>query len=95
MEVDSLYTADITRVLPIDGEFTAVQERVYQVVLEAADAGFAVAKPGAKFIDPQGKGNPQLGLLKIESTNGTLTITAYTGSAYVVTIPGSINGLPR
>ena len=51
VEVESLYTADITRVLPIDGEFTAVQQRVYDVVLEAADAGFAVAKPGAKFID--------------------------------------------
>jgi len=51
VEVESLYTADITRVLPIDGEFTAVQQRVYDVVLEAADAGFAVARPGAKFID--------------------------------------------
>jgi len=51
VEVESLYTADITRVLPIDGEFTDVQRRVYEVVLEAADAGFAVARPGAKFID--------------------------------------------
>jgi len=51
VEVESLYTADITRVLPIDGEFTEVQQRVYQVVLDAADAGFAAAKPGAKFID--------------------------------------------
>jgi Xaa-Pro aminopeptidase len=51
VEVESLYTADITRVLPIDGEFTDVQQRVYQVVLEAADAGFAAARPGAKFID--------------------------------------------
>ena len=51
VEVESLYTADITRVLPIDGEFTDVQRRVYEVVLEAADAGFAVSRPGAKFID--------------------------------------------
>ncbi|MGC4175610.1 aminopeptidase P family protein [Demequina sp.] len=51
VEVESLYTADITRTFPIDGEFTAVQQKVYQVVLEAADAGFAVAKPGARFID--------------------------------------------
>ena len=49
VEVESLYTADITRVLPIDGEFTEVQRRVYDVVLEAADAGFAVARPGATF----------------------------------------------
>lgn len=51
VEVESLYTADITRVLPIDGEFTDVQRRVYDVVLEAADAGFAVTRPGAKFVD--------------------------------------------
>jgi len=51
VEVESLYTADITRTLPISGQFTEVQRRVYDVVLEAADAGFAVARPGAKFRD--------------------------------------------
>ena len=51
VEVDSLYTADITRTLPVDGAFSPVQRRVYEVVLEAADAGFAVARPGAKFLD--------------------------------------------
>jgi Xaa-Pro aminopeptidase len=51
VEVDSLYTADITRTLPVDGEFTEVQRRVYQAVLDAADAAFAVAKPGTKFRD--------------------------------------------
>ena len=49
VEVESLYTADITRSLPISGEFTDVQRRVYDVVLEAADAAFAVARPGATF----------------------------------------------
>ncbi|GAA1713554.1 aminopeptidase P family protein [Isoptericola hypogeus] len=51
VEVDSLYTADITRTLPVDGEFTDVQRRVYQAVLDAADAAFAVARPGTKFRD--------------------------------------------
>ena len=51
VEVESLYTADITRTLPVDGTFSPVQRRVYEVVLEAADAGFAVARPGAKFLD--------------------------------------------
>ena len=46
VEVDSLYTADITRTLPVDGTFTEVQRRVYQAVLDAADAGFAAAVPG-------------------------------------------------
>ncbi len=47
VEVESLYTADITRTLPVGGRFTDVQRRVYEVVLEAADAAFAVARPGA------------------------------------------------
>jgi len=51
VEVDSLYTADVTRTLPVDGRFTDVQRRVYQAVLDAADAGFAAAVPGARFRD--------------------------------------------
>ena len=42
-EADSLYTADITRTLPVDGTFTPVQARIYDAVLEAADAAFAKA----------------------------------------------------
>ncbi|MFH8250374.1 aminopeptidase P family protein [Microbacterium sp. B2969] len=49
VEVDSLYTADITRTLPVSGRFTDVQRRVYETVREAADAAFAVAKPGVRF----------------------------------------------
>jgi len=51
VEADSLYTADITRSLPVSGEFTEVQRRIYQAVLDAADAAFAVARPGVKFRD--------------------------------------------
>lgn len=51
VEVDSLYTADITRTLPVDGVFTEPQRRVYQAVLDAADAAFAVARPGSRFRD--------------------------------------------
>jgi Xaa-Pro aminopeptidase len=49
VEVDSLYTADITRTLPVSGRFTDVQRRVYETVREAADAGFRAARPGARF----------------------------------------------
>lgn len=49
VEVDSQYTADITRTLPVNGTFSEVQRRVYEVVLEAADAAFAAAKPGVRF----------------------------------------------
>ncbi|WP_402464087.1 aminopeptidase P family protein [Isoptericola aurantiacus] len=51
VEVDELYTADVTRTLPVDGTFTDVQRRIYTAVLDAADAAFAVAKPGARFRD--------------------------------------------
>ena len=49
VEVDSLYTADITRTLPVSGRFTDVQRKVYEAVREAADAAFAAARPGVMF----------------------------------------------
>ena len=49
VELDSFYTADITRTLPINGKYSEAQLELYQAVLEAADAAFAVAKPGIKF----------------------------------------------
>lgn len=51
VEVESLYTADITRTIPVSGKFSDAQRKIYEAVREAADAGFAVAKPGAKFRD--------------------------------------------
>ena len=49
IELDSLYTADITRTLPVNGVFTETQRRVYEAVLEAADAAFAIVRPGIRF----------------------------------------------
>jgi Xaa-Pro aminopeptidase len=51
VEVDSLYTADVTRTIPVGGRFTHAQREVYEAVLEAADAAFAVARPGSRFRD--------------------------------------------
>ena len=51
VEVESLYTADVTRTLPVSGKFTDIQRKIYEAVLEASDAGFKAAKPGAKFSD--------------------------------------------
>jgi Xaa-Pro aminopeptidase len=51
IELDSYYTADITRTLPINGVFGTTQRRVYDAVLEAADAAFAIVKPGIRFRD--------------------------------------------
>ena len=49
VEVDSFYTADITRTLPVSGKFTPAQRSLYMLVYEAQLAGFAAAKPGVKF----------------------------------------------
>ena len=49
IELDSYYTADITRTLPINGTFTETQRRVYEAVREAADAAFAIVRPGIRF----------------------------------------------
>ncbi|MEA5052910.1 MAG: M24B family metallopeptidase, partial [Propionicimonas sp.] len=51
VEIESLYTADITRTLPVSGTFTPAQRTVYQAVLEAQQAGIDAARPGAKFSD--------------------------------------------
>jgi Xaa-Pro aminopeptidase len=49
IELDSLYTADITRTLPISGRFSDEQRMVYDAVFEAQQAGIAAARPGVKF----------------------------------------------
>ncbi|MEO9151904.1 MAG: aminopeptidase P family protein [Lapillicoccus sp.] len=49
VEVDSLYTADITRTLPVAGTFTETQRRIYDAVYAAQEAAMAVIRPGVKF----------------------------------------------
>ena len=51
VEVESLYTADVTRTMPVNGRFSEVQRRVYQAVLEAQEAGMAAVRPGNRFKD--------------------------------------------
>lgn len=45
----SMYAADITRTVPVNGKFTARQREIYNAVLGAADAAIAAAKPGVTF----------------------------------------------
>ncbi|MCS5719087.1 aminopeptidase P N-terminal domain-containing protein [Herbiconiux sp. CPCC 205763] len=49
IELDSYYTADITRTIPVTGRYTEVQRKIYEAVREAADAAFAIVRPGIRF----------------------------------------------
>jgi Xaa-Pro aminopeptidase len=49
VEVESFYTADITRTLPVDGKFSPAQRALYMLVYESQLAGFAAIKPGVLF----------------------------------------------
>ncbi|WP_053639942.1 MULTISPECIES: aminopeptidase P family protein [unclassified Streptomyces] len=51
VETNELYTADITRTLPINGRYTDLQRTIYDAVYEAQEAGIAAVKPGAAYRD--------------------------------------------
>ncbi len=50
VETDELYTADVTRTLPVDGTWTPQQLKVYRAVAEAQAAGIAEVRSGADFL---------------------------------------------
>ncbi len=52
VEGHSLYTADVTRTLPISGKFTREQREIYTLVYEAQEAALAAVKPGNDFMEP-------------------------------------------
>jgi Xaa-Pro aminopeptidase len=49
VEGRQLYTADVTRTFPVNGEFTPRQRELYQLVLDAQNAGIAALRPGVPF----------------------------------------------
>jgi len=50
VEASSLYTADVTRTLPIDGTYTPLQRDLYTLVLNAQKAGIEAVRPGVPFL---------------------------------------------
>lgn len=52
VECDSLYTADITRTMPIGGRYTGEQRAVYDLVYEAQRVGIDAVAPGNDFLEP-------------------------------------------
>lgn len=71
VEGRSLYTADITRTVPISGKFTKEQREIYDLVEAAQAASLAAVKPGHDFMEPNrvaqqvlAEGLVKLGILK-------------------------------
>ncbi len=52
VEGRTLYTADITRTLPISGRFNGEQRAVYEIVFAAQCAALKCVKPGSDFLAP-------------------------------------------
>ncbi len=50
VEGNNLYTADVTRTLPVDGTFTQLQRDLYDLVYEAQQKGIEATVPGAPFL---------------------------------------------
>ncbi|HEX7738064.1 MAG TPA: aminopeptidase P family protein [Marmoricola sp.] len=48
-EATSLYTADVTRTLPVSGTFTPLQRDLYNLVLTAQRVGIDTVRPGVTF----------------------------------------------
>jgi Xaa-Pro aminopeptidase len=72
VEGSNLYTADVTRTLPVDGTYTPLQRDLYSLVLSAQQAGIDAVRPGADFqaphhaaMDVLAHGLEDLGLLPV------------------------------
>lgn len=50
VEGGNLYTADVTRTLPVNGTYSPLQRELYSLVLNAQEAGIEAVRPGAPFL---------------------------------------------
>lgn len=73
VECHNLYTADVTRTVPISGTFSRAQRRIYELVLAAQQAAIDAVAPGVLFKAPHeaamkvlAQGLFDLGILKVE-----------------------------
>ncbi|MET7392961.1 aminopeptidase P family protein [Dactylosporangium sp. NPDC005572] len=51
VENRNLYTADVTRTVPVSGTFTPLQRQVYDIVHRSQQAGMDLIRPGVAFDD--------------------------------------------
>ncbi len=69
-----MYTADVTRTIPVSGKFTKEQAAIYQIVYDAQEAAFQKIKPGASMREPHEASARVVteGLLKLGILKGTV-----------------------
>lgn len=74
VEGHTLYTADITRTLPLNGRFSPDQRVIYDLVLAAQSAALREVRPGNDFMEPNraamrvlAKGLESLGILRVSA----------------------------
>ena len=74
VEGSNLYTADVTRTIPVDGTFTQLQRDLYTLVHMAQAAGIEAVRPGAPFLaahnaamDVLAHGLEDMGLLPVSA----------------------------
>jgi Xaa-Pro aminopeptidase len=51
VEGSALYSADVTRTIPVSGRFTPLQREIYEIVFSAQQAGLAALVPGVRYED--------------------------------------------
>jgi Xaa-Pro aminopeptidase len=74
VEATTLYTADVTRTIPVSGRYTGLQRDLYTLVLTAQQAGIDTVRPGVDFMAPHqaamqvlAHGLEDLGLLPVSA----------------------------
>jgi Xaa-Pro aminopeptidase len=74
VEATTLYTADVTRTIPVSGRYTPLQRDLYSLVLAAQQAGIEAVRPGARYLEPHeaamsvlAHGLEDLGLLPVSA----------------------------
>lgn len=69
-----MYTADVTRTIPINGKFTKEQAEIYNIVLAAQEAAMVMVKPGVTWRELTAAASRAIieGLIKLDILKGTV-----------------------
>ena len=77
----SMYAADITRTLPVNGHFTARQREIYDIVLGAQEAAMAAFQSGKSTMLTRRM--PRIRSTKLPATTSRRTAKICTGSRWI------------